>query len=297
MAAVNYDDPTVNPSTSVGSGYQTDPNQVAAWYQQYLGRAPESNAVVDSWAGQTPAAAQAGIQSSAEAKAYASANPSTPAPAATFTNTSTSPGTGSIIINGQAVTGAGPNGPVTATGANPWTTPAPTPSTPSPNTPGGLVAPSFAPSAAPASTPANPEYEQLIQTLLAKANQNPNVDPNDPAVQASTEAYDADQTRQARNGLSALAEKGGSGLNLSGATLAASEAAGQNTASYRANLVNTMTQQRMQAIQAALSGSTGLLTAQDQSRLQEEYLQLQQAQFGANTTQQSWQDEYNTIFG
>lgn len=236
---------------------KTDPNQVSAWYQQYLGRAPESQSVVDAWAGQDPATAQAGIQNSAEGQAYAAANPP-----------------GRVKLDNPAV----PQSPIATTAP--------------------AAAPVFGASATGvAATPANPQFQGLIDTLLARANQDPNVDPNDPAVSAATDAYSADQTRAGRQFLTAAAEKAGPYGSIGAETAHAAETTGRQSADYRANLVNTLRTQRMASIESALTGAEGMLSGQQQSSLQAEYLALQKEQQSSNETQQSWDDQYKSIFG
>lgn len=249
-------DPFLPPDQSqlkVTPDYKTDPNQIRAWYQQYLNRAPESDAVVNAWAGQDAQTAQSGIQNSAEGKAYAASQP----------------GAGQTKVANPAV----PQSPLAA-------------------------APTFSAPAAGGSTVAsNPQYQGLIDTLMARAGRSENIDPNDPAVSAATDAYSADQTRAGRQFLTAAAEKAGPYGSIDAETAHASEVTGRQTADFRAGLVNTLRSQRMASIEAALSGEAGLLSGQQQSALQAEYLALQQRQQSGNEAQQTWEDQYKSIFG
>lgn len=145
--------------------------------------------------------------------------------------------------------------------------------------------------------PENPLWTQLRNQLASRAGQSLTVDPNDPNIKAGTEAYAADQTRTARNFLSSAAEAGRPGANLDAANRHAAEVAGQNTAGFRAQLIGREVDARRKEISDALNGLYGALSFEDQRRLQEEDRNLSEKQYGSNTAQQAWEDQYKSIFG
>jgi hypothetical protein len=233
------------PDASTATNYKTDPNQVRAWYQQYLGRGAENDSVVNAWAGQDAQTAQAGIANSAEAQAYkAKQAPAAAAPAAKAAPAA--PAASQFQYQAPAV---------------------------------------------------DPNYSRMVQALVGRALSQPTASPDDPNVQASTAAYGADQTRSGRDFLSSLAEKGGSHMNMDAATLSAGEKVGQNTANFRAALVQKNLDAERQMIADALNGSLGLLTAQQTAALRQRDQELGAAQFNASTAQQGWEDQYQSIFG
>lgn len=93
---------------------KTPGSQIAGWYQQYLGRAPENADVVNAWGGQDAATAQSGIQNSPEAQAYAAAHSAaTPATASGLATVAAAPGGGVNYSGGappiSSAQGANPN--------------------------------------------------------------------------------------------------------------------------------------------------------------------------------------------
>jgi hypothetical protein len=143
----------------------------------------------------------------------------------------------------------------------------------------------------------NPALTQLRDLLLSKATQGESVDPNDPTVTAQTDAFNADQTRAGRSFLSQAAEGGGPYADMGARAQSVAEKVGQNTAGFRANLLSQMRTARQQQISQALSGLGGVLNQDEQTRLMQENQDLARAQQGANTAQQSFADQYQTIFG
>ncbi len=114
MAAADYQDPSaVDPSAATPAAatapVKTPGSQIASWYQQYLGRTPENQGVVDAWSGQDAQTAQTGIENSPEAQAYRSAHPAAPG-APTMPN-------GGTLTQPNFSTSAGPL--ASATGTNP----------------------------------------------------------------------------------------------------------------------------------------------------------------------------------
>lgn len=259
-------DPNAPAADSTGAA-KTGGSQIAAWYQQYLGRAPESQDVVNGWAGQDPQAAQTGIENSPEAQAYAASQ-------------------------GTARTAVQPRQPSMALDASSAT------STPA------VTQPAFAPvnysGGAPPIASAqgtNPALTSLRNLLLSQATQSDNVDPHDPSIEAATDAYGADVTRAGRSFLSQQAEAKGPTANLDASTRSVGEKAGQATADYRANLVNGLATARRAQIAQALTGLGSTLSEDDATRLRQEDQDLARQQFGAGTAQQAFQDQYSTIFG
>jgi DNA-binding LacI/PurR family transcriptional regulator len=238
-----------DPNAQVGGNVKTPGAQISAWYSAYLGRAPESQDIVDQWSNQSPDVALAGIRDSAEAQAYKAKNAQT-----------------------QATTQA--------------------PATPALQTP---QTPNFSYSAPAASQ--DPMFKNFAQALIKRGLSSPNVDPNVPNFKSSTDAYAADQTRASRDALSALAERGGSHMNMDAATLSAAERAGQNTAGFRAALVQKNIEGERQTIQQALAAAEAMGNTELSAQLRERDQELAAAGFNANTAQQGWQDQYQTIFG
>lgn len=98
--------PSSIPPTPLPSTAGAPPaNAVAGWYQQYLGRAPESQSVTDAWAGQG-AAAEQGIANSPEAKAYAAAH-AAPAAGAAGASTGAATGAGGLTTPNFGTSGTG----------------------------------------------------------------------------------------------------------------------------------------------------------------------------------------------
>ena len=101
---------------------------------------------------------------------------------------------------------------------------------------------------------------------------------NDPIIKAQTDAYRAEQDRAARSYESQAAEKAGSSGNIDAVTRSMTEQAAQNTSGFEAQLLSSELNARRQEIEQALSGTQGMLTAEQALQLQEELSQLQLAQ-------------------
>jgi hypothetical protein len=116
---------------------------------------------------------------------------------------------------------------------------------------------------------------------------------NDPIIKNQTDAFRAEQERGVRSGLSALAEKAGSGANLNAETRSGYEKAGQATSAFEAQLMQHELNARRQEIESALSGAMGFLTNEQQMMLQEELAQLQlaqqESQFGRGLAEQGFE--------
>lgn len=133
----------------------------------------------------------------------------------------------------------------------------------------------------------------LYGTLMARAGQSLQVDPNDPVIKAQTDAYRAEQTRAARNLMAEQAERGGANSNQDATQRSATEKAAQATAGFQGTLMANEVAARRQEIQAALSGQQGILTAEQQMALQQELanldVKLRSYQFGQSQNQQESQ--------
>ncbi len=163
----------------------------------------------------------------------------------------------------------------------------------------GLAQPAFGRTGGAISTAqgANPALQQLRDLLMSKATQSENVDPNDPNVQQATDAYAADQTRAGRNFLTHAAEAAGPYGSTNAETRHAAEVVGRNTGDYRGKLMQSIADARRTQIAQALQGLGGAISEEDATRLRQEDQDLARQQFGANTAQQSFEDQYRTIFG
>lgn len=131
---------------------------------------------------------------------------------------------------------------------------------------------------------------------MKRANQSLVQDPNDPIIRNQTDAYNAQNTRESRNYLAGVAERGGPNANVNAETRAASEKVGQLGGQFQAQLMQRELDARRQEIQSALSGAAGFLTQEQQMQLQEEMAALDRAQnesqFGRNLGQRAY--EYDT---
>jgi hypothetical protein len=143
----------------------------------------------------------------------------------------------------------------------------------------------------------NPQLTQLRNMLLARAGQSLTVDPNDPTIKAQTDAYAADVTRGGRDFLSQQAESAGPINNMDAAYRSVGEKAGQAVADRRGQLMQGVVDARRKEISDALSGLGGTLSLEEQTRLRQEDQDLARQRFGADTAQQTFDNNYKTIFG
>jgi hypothetical protein len=143
----------------------------------------------------------------------------------------------------------------------------------------------------------NPQLSQLRNLLMTRAGQSLTPDPNDPVIKAQTDAYSADVTRGGRDFLSQQAESAGPVNNMDAAYRSVGEKAGQATADYRGKLMQGVVDARRKEISDALSGLGGVLSLDEQTRLRQEDQDLARQRFGADTAQQTFENNYKTIFG
>lgn len=143
----------------------------------------------------------------------------------------------------------------------------------------------------------NPALTQLRNMLLSRAGQSLQVDPNDPTIKAQTDAYRADVTRGGRDFLTQQAEKGGPYGDMGAAYRSVAEKAGQAVADRRGQLMQGIVDARRKEIADSLSGLGGTLSLDEQVRLRQEDQDLARQRFGADTAQQTFENNYRTIFG
>jgi hypothetical protein len=244
---------------------KTTGSQINSWYQTYLGHdmgagTPDQQRIWAQWANTDPNAVEQGIANSPEAMAYmASKNAG----------------------SGAAAPAAAPGGA--------------TPTLSQPNFNGDRYSGGAAPLAS--AQGANPALGQLRSLLMQYAGQSDQVDPNSPEIQRQADAYGADVTRAGRSFLSGAAESAGPYADMGARAQSVAEKAGQATADYRANLVAQMAAARRQQIAGALSGLGGVLNTDEATRLRQEDQDLARSQAGAQSAQQAFADQYQTIFG
>lgn len=125
----------------------------------------------------------------------------------------------------------------------------------------------------------DPNSTALFNTLMKIAGQSTDVSPTDPVIEAQTNAYGAQQQKAAQAAQSAVAgAKGGTYDPTAAETRSLQETAGNNTSAFQASAMANELATRRSQIMNALSGASGLLTAEQQMSLQDELTKLQQAQ-------------------
>jgi hypothetical protein len=112
--------------------------------------------------------------------------------------------------------------------------------------------------------------DQLYNTLMGRAQQGLNVNPNDPVIAAQTNAFRAEQDRNARHMIDDAAARGGPNANLNLERRMASEGASRATGGLQAQLMGNELTNRRNEIQNALSQMGGMLTQDQQLALQGE---------------------------
>ena len=120
----------------------------------------------------------------------------------------------------------------------------------------------------------DPRAEQLYNTLMGRANQGLNINPNDQVIRSQVNPFAAAQERERRNVMNQAAEQGGGNANLNLERRMGSEHAGQATAQFQGQLMGRELEARRGEIQQALSGMQGLLTSQQQMALQQKLAEL-----------------------
>lgn len=114
----------------------------------------------------------------------------------------------------------------------------------------------------------DPRTNDLYHMLNTEATQNPIPSPNDPVIKAQTNAYNAQATRDMRNYMNELAEKGGPNANLGAQGMQAAEQVAQGAGQFQGTLMQNELNARRQQIQEALTGMGNLLSDQQRMQLQ-----------------------------
>lgn len=114
----------------------------------------------------------------------------------------------------------------------------------------------------------DPRTNDLYNTLLGRSQQSLRINRNDPIIRNQTDAFNAADTRQQRDYLNNLAERGGGTENLNMERRMSSEKVGQDTAQFQAQLMGQELTARREEIQNALTQMGGLLTEQERLQLQ-----------------------------
>lgn len=167
----------------------------------------------------------------------------------------------------------------------------------------------------PSATLTDPRVSSLYDSLIKRSQMGENVTAQDPIIREQVEPYRAEATRGAKSALSAMAEKGSPNTNMDAATRSAYEKAGQATGAFQAQAMTNELAARRAEINQALSGASGLLTAEQSMQLQEELAQLDaqlsawgttqglganESQFARNLAQRAFEfdtGQYNTMLG
>jgi hypothetical protein len=129
-----------------------------------------------------------------------------------------------------------------------------------------------------ASNPLTADQNALFDMLMGRARQSLDVNPDDPIISRQTSAFSAQQQRAQRDYESRLAESAGPNTNIGAERRFGAERTGQNTSAFQATLMGNELAARRNQIVGALQGAQGLLTSEQQMRLQEELAQLSLAQ-------------------
>lgn len=133
--------------------------------------------------------------------------------------------------------------------------------------------------------------DSLYNTLSQRAGQGLDVNAQDPIIANQVNSYRAEQQRGARNSIDAMAEANGPLANINGERRMAMEGAAQNTGSMQAQLIGRELQSRRDEIAQALSGMGGMLSDDQQLKLQTQLGLLDQAIKGQSL---SLQDKLGT---
>jgi hypothetical protein len=112
--------------------------------------------------------------------------------------------------------------------------------------------------------------DQLYGTLMNRAQQGLNINPQDPVIAAQTNAFRAEQDRNARQAVDVAAARGGPNANLNLERRMASEGASRATGGLQAQLMGNELANRRNEIQNALTQMGGMLTQDQQLALQGE---------------------------
>jgi hypothetical protein len=182
------------------------------------------------------------------------------------TPTNTTGAAGGGLVAGQLAAGT------PGQAQTPVNTPAPNDGTggASTNSVGASTAPALADTSA---LSGSSQAGDLVSQLIGRSNESLAIDPTtDPIIRPQVDAYEAQQTRTARNLIDQAAESGNPYATgaVQNTRAQAAEQAGANTASLQSQLTQNELTARRGEIQNALSEQGSLLTAQQQASLQQE---------------------------
>jgi hypothetical protein len=112
---------------------------------------------------------------------------------------------------------------------------------------------------------------------MDRIKQNVVPDPNDPALKAQTDAFNANQDRATTHYLQQLAEQGGANANIAAETRSAKESAGQAEGTFGAQTtLNEITARRAE-VQQAIQSAVSMGEADKALALQDKLAQLDNA--------------------
>lgn len=142
----------------------------------------------------------------------------------------------------------------------------------------------------------DPRWKDLYDQLLKRSQQSLNVDPNDPAIKAQVDAAGAQANVERVKQMQAAAERGGA--YATGATANDARMTGETVqlqqAGLQAQLMSREIDARRTEIAQALSSMQGILTVDEQSRLQQEDQALQARQQDLANAQAQIQNAFNS---
>lgn len=134
----------------------------------------------------------------------------------------------------------------------------------------------------------------LYSTLMGRATQSLNINPNDPIVKGQVNSFKAGATRDSRNYVDQMAESGGPSANLAGEKRMAAEKVSQGAGSLQSTLIQNELTQHRNEIQNALTQMGGMLSDQQRIALQQQLglldVNLRQQQINSGNDQ--WSAEF-----
>lgn len=155
---------------------------------------------------------------------------------------------------------------------------------------GGGTGPGF-------NTSVNGQSNTLLDLLMKRAGASETVDPNDPIIQAQTDAFRGEGVQARRDFLSAQAEGAGPYGNQRSEERRSAEELGKSVGGFRAQAMQQELSAKRAQIEHALSGAAGFITEQQRMQLQNQLTRLQlaqqESQFGRNLKQQGSQFDRN----
>lgn len=116
----------------------------------------------------------------------------------------------------------------------------------------------------------NQRANSLYGTLMGRAQESMNVNPNDPVIKNQVDAYRAEQDRGARNAQTQWAEQSGPYANPQGQERMLAEKSAQATSGLQASLVGNELTARRNEVQNSLTQMGGLLSDEQRTALQQQ---------------------------